>query len=272
MSAMSNGAQFQPAARADETFEVTDPARLADFGLAVVEGRRFVGTLTYERPAYIFDPRRIKDCTVGAYSILNGYLTNSLYDTDVGRYCGIGESSVIGPHEHPLDHLSSHLFAFTHPKQYPDLYRLPDFAKLAPDADAPEPPPPVRTTIGHDVWVGVGAFVKRGVRVGHGAVIAAGAMVTRDVPPYAIVAGVPAKVIRTRFPDKLIERLLGFGWWQYDLAPHKRALDFAHVGKALDQLEELRAAGRLHLLDPPTYTFRRSDGRFVLHRLSRSLY
>lgn len=272
MNDRSDGAAPRPDEAPGEIIEVSEPARLADCGLAVVEGRRIVGSLTFERPAYVFDPRRIKDCSVGAYSILNGYLTNSLYDCDVGRYCGIGEGAVIGPHEHPLDHLSTHLFAFTHPRQYPDLYRLPDFADLAPDADAPEPPPPQRTVIGHDVWVGVGAFVKRGVTVGHGAVIAAGAMVTRDVPPYAIVAGVPAKVLRLRLPERSVERLLAFGWWQYQLAPHKRVLDFSKVEFTLDQLEELRAAGRLQPLDPPTYALRRANGRFQLQRLPRPLY
>jgi acetyltransferase-like isoleucine patch superfamily enzyme len=67
--------------------------------------------------------------------------------------------------------------------------------------------------IEHDVWVGHGAVILRGVRIGSGAVVAAGAVVTRSVPPYAIVAGNPARTLRMRFPDAVVERLLRLQWW-----------------------------------------------------------
>lgn len=67
--------------------------------------------------------------------------------------------------------------------------------------------------IGNDVWVGYGALIMAGIKIGDGAVIAAGAVVTRDIPPYAIVAGVPAKVIRFRFTEEQIEKLETLRWW-----------------------------------------------------------
>lgn len=70
-------------------------------------------------------------------------------------------------------------------------------------------------TLGHDVWVGSDVLIKRGVTVGHGAVIGAGSIVTRDVPPYAIVAGTPARVLRYRFPEEMIGRLLASAWWRF---------------------------------------------------------
>lgn len=72
--------------------------------------------------------------------------------------------------------------------------------------------------IGSDVWVGTGAFVLGGVSIGHGAVIGAKAVVTRDVPPYTIVAGNPAQVVRRRFDDRTCERLLALRWWEWDPA------------------------------------------------------
>lgn len=72
------------------------------------------------------------------------------------------------------------------------------------------------TFIGHDVWIGANALIKNGLIIGHGAVIGAGSIVTKNVPPYAIVAGNPAKIIKMRFPDEDIERLLNSEWYTYD--------------------------------------------------------
>ena len=70
-------------------------------------------------------------------------------------------------------------------------------------------------TIGHDVWVGHGAVILPGVTIGHGAVIGANAVVTRDVEPYMIVAGVPARPVRPRFATAVADRLLELAWWDW---------------------------------------------------------
>ena len=74
---------------------------------------------------------------------------------------------------------------------------------------------PSKTIIGNDVWIGNGAIIINGVTIGDGAVIGAGAVVTKDVPPYAIVVGVPGKVIKMRFSDSIIERLMKIQWWNW---------------------------------------------------------
>jgi hypothetical protein len=71
-------------------------------------------------------------------------------------------------------------------------------------------------TIGHDVWLGSDLLLKPGLTIGDGAVVAAGSIVNKDVPPYAIVGGVPAKIIRYRFADDVIEKLLALKWWDYN--------------------------------------------------------
>ena len=75
--------------------------------------------------------------------------------------------------------------------------------------------PLLRTEIGADVWIGEGAFLKAGLNVGHGAIIGMGAVVTRDVPPYAVVAGNPARLIRYRFNEDVIQGLLVSRWWMW---------------------------------------------------------
>ena len=74
------------------------------------------------------------------------------------------------------------------------------------------------TEIGNDVWIGNGACIMGGIKIGDGAIVATNAVVTKDVPPYAIVGGVPAKVIRYRFDETTIKELLDLKWWEYDMA------------------------------------------------------
>ena len=247
-----------------------------DYGLLMIEGGSLAGHLIYERPAYVFDPRRLKNVTLGAFSYINGLYTSSLYHCTVGRYCSIAEGVVVGPPEHPADWLSSHPFAFTRPDHLPPFYRLPEFRALAPDETAPPNAytDAVETVIGHDVWIGAGAFVKRGVRIGDGAIVAAQAVVTQDVPPYAIVAGVPARIVRRRFDETLIERLLSFRWWQYDLAPHRHSLDLHDPSAALDRLDALQQQGQLQRLAPETYCVVRDlpAGSFSIERHDVPLY
>ncbi len=98
-------------------------------------------------------------------------------------------------------------------------------------------------TIGNDVWMGHNVNVLSGINIGDGAVIAAGAVVTKDVPPYAVMAGVPATVKRLRFPEKIIERLLRSRWWDLELAAAQRTAVQRH-----------RALSRRHRTDPKPLT------------------
>ena len=88
-----------------------------------------------------------------------------------------------------------------------------------------------RVTIGHDVWIGHGAVVLPGVKIGTGAAIGAGAVVSNDVLPFMVVGGVPAGVIRERFPKKVQEGLLRICWWDWPRKKLRKALsDFRHLG------------------------------------------
>ena len=122
----------------------------------------------------------------------------------IGRFCSIATGVVIGQprRSHPMHWLSTHAFTAN-----PKLLRKP----LQPEREAT----PAR--IGHDVWIGRDALILDGVEIGTGAVIGAQSLVNRDVPPYAVVAGSPARVLRYRFAPELIERLLASRWWELPL-------------------------------------------------------
>lgn len=125
--------------------------------------------------------------------------------SDVGAFCSVAPHVVIGGGIHPTASVT------TSPLFYSAL-RNPWGSFPGALSAADELP---KTHVGNDVWIGYSAVVLPGVRVGDGAVIGAGAIVTRDVEPYAIVAGVPAKAIRSRFDPSDVEWLLGLSWWNW---------------------------------------------------------
>ncbi len=251
-----------------------DAAALHQHGLIVHEPASVVGSLKYERPGWVF-AHRLKHCAIGAFTFFNAAGTTSVYRTRMGRYAQIGESSVIGPPEHPMDWFSSHPFAFTRPEEVPSMYQLEDFSRLAPGADAGPSWASKQlneTVIGHEVYIGAGSFIKRGVTIGDGAVVGAGSIVTRNVAPYTIVVGSPAKVVRQRFPDAIVERLMALQWWHYDLAPWREHVDFSKVEATLEFLEERVATGELDVLVPDTFELRAGAAGFDVRRLEKPLY
>ena len=106
--------------------------------------------------------------------------------------------------------------------------------------------------IGHDVWIGEAALIKAGITIGHGAIVAARAIVTRDVPPYAIVGGAPGRLIRYRFSETVIERLVAARWWRF--GPEiVQPLDVRNPEIFLDRFEQALADG-IPALDLPILT------------------
>lgn len=121
--------------------------------------------------------------------------------TDIGPFCSIANHVAIGGGRHPIEWVGTS----------PVFYEGRD--SVAKKFSTFTRPPPRRTTIGADVWIGYRAIIMQGVSIGHGAVIGAGSVVTADVPPYAIVAGTPARLIRYRFEEALRGALLDSHWW-----------------------------------------------------------
>jgi hypothetical protein len=175
---------------------------------------------------------------------------------------------VAGPFEHPIEWLTTHIFAFTGEEQGEEMfYQLDDYRRLAGARSRTMEINPAGTEIGHDVWIGAGAFIKRGVKIGNGAIVAANAAVTRDVAPYAIVGGVPAKTLRLRFSEALVERLIKLAWWRYDIAPFKDRLDFSDPAAAVELIEGWTTSGALKPLQPPSYRLTRTAEGFAVESI-----
>ena len=152
--------------------------------------------------------------TMGAFS----YAVSGFYfGCRIGRYCSFGENIQIGRHPHPFHWFSSSPYFYTEYQQVLDQ-PLPTGEALTPTKDFIRQSAPVHakmTNIGHDVWIGHGAFILPGISISTGAAVAAYSVVTKDVPPYALVAGNPARIIRYRFDSATIENLLESSWWEY---------------------------------------------------------
>lgn len=214
--------------------------------------RLISGRITAEMPANLSNATFHGEIRIGAFSYLN--YGCEVADAEIGRYCSIAQHTIIGPGEHPIGFFSTHPFASDPSGVAAGMSGNEDYARIA-GTEVSRPNVPNRdgmTRIGNDVWVGARATILRGVTIGHGAIIAAGAVVTKDVPPYAIVGGVPAALIRWRFSEFLRPLLLDLEWWNYDLSVMDGPRDYSDPYRMFKRLSELKNAGAIRLLNPRT--------------------
>jgi acetyltransferase-like isoleucine patch superfamily enzyme len=206
---------------------------------------------------------------IGDYTYMGGRDTVMRHIRSIGRFCSIAADINAGQVEHPTDFLStaSLLYGDWAP-QWPSM--KPFYARNASHVTtaiakcrAQMSKNAGRIVIGNDVWIGYGAYLSRGITIGDGAVIAAHAVVTRDVAPYAIVGGVPAKLIRYRFEPTVIEALLQLRWWNYGL----NALDGVHfddIERAIKQIRRNVEQGATEWL-PDVATVRADESVTIAH-------
>lgn len=138
---------------------------------------------------------RFSYCGYGCYIV----------NTEIGSFCSISDNVSIGGGTHPLNWVS------TSPAFY---YGRDSISKRLAKLDYNMKD--LHTIIENDVWIGRGAYIKPGVTIGNGAVIGMGSVVTKNVKPYSIVAGNPARVIGERFDEAIVDRLLKTKWWTWD--------------------------------------------------------
>ena len=150
---------------------------------------------------------RIQNTTFQDYAYCDRL--SDIANATIGKFANIAALTRIGPTDHPMEKASLHHFLYRSSYYWEDAADDPSFF----EARAAR-----RTVIGPDTWIGHGAIIKPEVSIGAGAIIASGAVVTKDVPPYMIVAGLPAAPLRPRFPAKVAERLQDLAWWDW---PHQ---------------------------------------------------
>lgn len=157
---------------------------------------------------------RVLNSTFDDYSYCDRYA--DIANATIGKFANIAAHSRIGATDHPLHTAACHHFLYRSASYWDDAED--DAAFFAHRASR-------RAYIGHDTWIGHGAMVKPEVTLGDGAVVAAGAVVTKDVAPYTIVAGVPAEPLRERLPQDLAERMIALAWWDWDHARLRASLE-----------------------------------------------
>lgn len=144
-------------------------------------------------------------------------------NTTVGKFANIAAFTRIGPTDHPYRNAAQHHFLYRSSYYFGDEEDDPVFFEHRASR---------RSSLGADCWIGHGAIIKPEITVGVGAIVASGAVVTKDVSPFMIVAGVPAQPVRLRFDQSVADRLLALAWWEW---PHEK------LREALEDFRRLRA-------------------------------
>ncbi|WP_051234374.1 CatB-related O-acetyltransferase [Flavobacterium denitrificans] len=164
---------------------------------------------------------------IGSNTTINGPNTE-FYSLDfpikIGNFCSIARGTNIQEHNHDINCITSYFIKY---RIFNDKYGSDAVSKGG-------------IEIGNDVWIGTGSTILTGVKIGDGAVIAANAVVTNDIPPYAIVGGTPAKVLKYRFSEEIINELLKIKWWNWEMDKIKTNKDLFYGNLTMKKLHSIK--------------------------------
>jgi len=191
--------------------------------LKKIRGRAIINSIIHKK-SKINSGSHIVNSSFDKYSYC-GYECD-INNTEVGSFCSIANNVKIGGGVHPIDWVS------TSPVFYTGRQSLK--AKFSPKNRKN----PKMVIIGHDVWIGQNVLISQGVKIGTGSIVGMGSIVTKDIPPYSIFAGNPAKLIRKRFENNLIDSLLQSEWWILDDSQLNQISDYISTPKVF--LEMIR--------------------------------
>lgn len=182
---------------------------------------------TIDHTVSIYRGAKIKGACIGAYTYVSA--NTDVENAEIGRFCSIADNCRIGMGSHEMTCIStSPVFGHAiNATRFSWTNRIVDETEN-------------RTIIGNDVWIGSHAMIMGGVKIADGAVVGANAVVTKDVPPYAVVGGVPARIIKYRFDQKTIEKLLNLKWWNYPSDVLKSLVPLFQKGVSDEILIELK--------------------------------
>lgn len=184
-----------------------------------------------DKTAYIYRCVKAKGSVIGAHTYIAA--NTEIENAEIGKFCSIADHCRIGMSGHSLDYLSTSPIFTQTVNALQERWIENDILEHKSEDE--------RAYIGNDVWVGSHVLINGGVHVGDGACIAAGAVVVKDVPPYAIVGGIPAKLIRYRFSQDIIEKLEKLQWWYLPIEVLKKNIHlFQSDIIKLDTIESIK--------------------------------
>jgi phosphonate metabolism protein (transferase hexapeptide repeat family) len=155
-----------------------------------------------------------ENSTVGDFSYTGPHCY--VQNTEIGKFSNIAASVRIGPTAHPMNRITQHHFTYRRKKYGFSMEDDHDFFEWRKEQ---------RCKVGHDTWIGHGAILLPNVTIGNGSVIGAGSIVTKDIPPFSIAVGNPARVIRKRFDDEVIQKIQELKWWDWSYEQIKSRLE-----------------------------------------------
>ena len=175
----------------------------------------------FEGENYLANNVILKNSRLGYLSYIGA--KSNLNLVEIGKFSSVGPNVLIGLGEHPTNRLATHPVFYKNFKHTNiNFIGIQDFTEYR------------QTRIGSDCWIGSNTIIRGGVTIGDGAIVAAGSIVTKDIEPFSIVGGNPAKLIRYRFSNTKINEILANKWWNWDLKDLQRHIELFSEGKSFD--------------------------------------